>query len=173
MVAALAGDETSYRTLLGEVAPHLRAFARAGLARAGRPEGDLEDVVQETLLALHVKRGTWDAGLPFGAWLYGIARHKLLDELRRRGKRVHLPIEDWSESLAVVDDDAPQAARDVLRHVHRLPVGQKEVLLAMFVEGADTAQTAKRLGLKEGAVRVRLHRGLKALAALVTKDGGR
>src|SRR4051812_43936867 len=100
MRAAMNGDTTAYDRLLSDLALALRAGARRGLARAGRPAEDAEDVVQETLLAIHLKRHTWDPSLPFGPWVRAIARNKLIDALRRRGHRFHVPIEDFEETLA-------------------------------------------------------------------------
>src|SRR3954465_7310225 len=105
MRAAVAGDEAAYRRLLGAVAPVLRAMARRGLARAGQSPDQAEDIVQEILLAVHLKRHTWDVSAPFAPWLFAIARNKLIDMLRRRGRRVFVDIDDFSETLA----DAPQA----------------------------------------------------------------
>jgi RNA polymerase sigma-70 factor, ECF subfamily len=176
MIAGLAGDETAYRKLLGEVAPRLRAQARAGLARAGRPPADAEDIVQETLIALHVKRHTWDPGAAFGPWLRGIARHKLVDALRKRGAHGHVPIDDLTEVLPAPEEDGGMPARDVLRHAERLAPGQRAVIEQIFVKGHDNAGAAGALGMTEVAVRVQLHRALKSLARLInapTSSGGK
>jgi RNA polymerase sigma-70 factor, ECF subfamily len=86
--------------LLLQLTPVLRATARRSLAPAGMADTDAEDVVQETLLAIHLKRQSWDENAPFGPWLRTIARHKMIDALRRRGRRVSLSIDDFSEALA-------------------------------------------------------------------------
>ncbi len=99
MRAANAGDNGAYRRLLGALAPFLRKVAAQGFIRAGLGSGDVEDVVQETLLAIHLKRQTWDADQLFTPWLRAIARNKLIDNLRRRGNRTELPIEDFVEIL--------------------------------------------------------------------------
>lgn len=168
MLAAVAGDEGSYRRLLGEIAPRLRAMARQGLARAGRSAADAEDIVQETLIALHVKRHTWKTDEPFGPWVRGIARHKIVDQLRKRGSG-HVPIDDIIESVPAAEENSSLPVRDVLRHVAGLAPGQRAVVSAIFVDSASTAEAAQRLGLSEGAVRVQLHRGLKALATIIRR----
>jgi RNA polymerase sigma-70 factor (ECF subfamily) len=84
MRAANAGDEAAYTRLLASLAPVLRAIARRRLAGT-RLVSDFEDVVQETLLAIHLKRHTWDETRPFGPWFSSIIRHKLVDAARRRG----------------------------------------------------------------------------------------
>jgi len=87
MRLARSGDDEAYRALLGRVAVWLRAVSRRGLARAGRGVEDSEDIVQETLLVMHLKRDSWDDTQPLEPWLHAIARHKLIDHLRRRGFR--------------------------------------------------------------------------------------
>src|SRR5512142_544064 len=84
MRAAVAGDGEAYHRLLKAVTPVLRAAARRGLARAGQPVDQSEDIVQDILLAVHLKRHTWDANAPFAPWLFAIARNKLIDALRQR-----------------------------------------------------------------------------------------
>jgi len=79
--AAIAGDERSYAAFLEQVATMIRSFLRRRIAHAAI---DPEDVVQETLLAVHLKRHTWATDAPVMPWLYAIARHKLVDALRRR-----------------------------------------------------------------------------------------
>jgi len=165
MRAANAGDGAAYQRLLGQLAPALRASARRGLARAGRPVNDAEDVVQETLLAIHLKRHTWDATAPIGPWIAAIARNKLVDALRRQNRHVAVPIDDVSDFLAANEVPADYAAQGVERPLEALPERQRVVVRAIAVEGASIADAAKRLSMSEGAVRVALHRGLTSLAA--------
>ena len=84
MLAGLAGEEEPCRKLLGELSGLLRAY----YARRCPPGVDAEDLVQETLIAVHTRRATYDPGQPFTAWAYAIARYKLIDQLRRA--RLHL-----------------------------------------------------------------------------------
>src|SRR6201984_3266265 len=100
MRSAMAGDGTVYHRLLKAITPVLRAASRRGLARAGQPTDQAEDIVQDILLAVHLKRHTWDASAPFAPWLFAIARNKLIDALRRRGRRIFVNIDDFSETLA-------------------------------------------------------------------------
>lgn len=165
MRAARAGDAKAYRRFLAGLAPLLRAFARRSFARVAIAEADAEDVVQETLLAIHLKRHTWNAAQPIGPWIWAIARHKLIDAMRRRGRRMELPIEDWSELLPV-EEGEPALAFQIERQLKRLPTRQQEVLRAIAVEGASISDTAAKLTMTEGAVRVALHRALAALAKL-------
>ena len=100
MRLARRGDDEAYRRLLLVAAAWLRAVVRRGLANAGRSTADSEDVVQEVLLAMHLKRNTWDEAQPIEPWVRAIARHKLVDHLRRRGFHDHLDIDDFAGSLA-------------------------------------------------------------------------
>jgi RNA polymerase sigma-70 factor (ECF subfamily) len=165
MRAGNAGDAGSYQQLLRQLSPVLRAIARRGLKRAGMADADAEDVVQETLLAIHLKRQTWDADAPIGPWLFAIARHKLIDALRRRGRRIDLPIDDFAEILSSGENEPSSVAADVNRHLGCLPAGQRSVVQVIAVDGASIDEAASRLSLSKGAVRVALHRGLAALAA--------
>ena len=99
MRLAVSGDDAAYHRLLKAVTPVLRAAARRGLARSGQPVDQSEDIVQDILLAVHLKRHTWDADAPFGPWLFAIARNKLIDALRRRGRRVFVNIDDFAETI--------------------------------------------------------------------------
>jgi len=131
----------------------------------GLAVADAEDVVQETLLAIHLKRHTWNAAEPIGPWIWAIARNKLVDALRRRGNRVDIPIEQFMDVLPADDGSAAMGSRDMERHLEALPPRQRQVLRAIAVDGASISDMAARLDMTPGAVRVALHRGLTALAA--------
>jgi RNA polymerase sigma-70 factor (ECF subfamily) len=148
----------------------LRAAVRRGFAQAGASLSDVEDVVQETLLALHLKRNTWDPSQPLGPWVRAIARHKLIDALRRRGRRIQVPIESVLETLAAEENSSGVDRQDAERLVNGLHGRQQEVVRAISLEGQSIRDVAQRLQMKEVAVRVALHRGLKTLAALHQKD---
>jgi RNA polymerase sigma-70 factor (ECF subfamily) len=165
MRAGNAGDAAAYRRLLLQLTPPLRAFAGRGLARAGKSAADAEDIVQDTLLALHLKRQTWDGEGPLSPWLFAIARHKLIDALRRRGRRIEVSIDDFAEILPGRDDGPNPIVADVSRNLDSLPPGQRNVVRSIAVEGASIDEAAARLSMSNGAVRVALHRGLAALAA--------
>ncbi len=166
MKAAIAGDAVAYRRLLEGVTPYLRGLARRGCERYGVPAGDSEDVVQETLLALHLKRGTWDATRPIGPWISTIARHKLIDALRRGGRRVRVPIEEVMETLETEEPAAGLDAREVDRLLASLGERQRQIVQSISVDALSIRDTAQRLKMNEGAVRVALHRALKSLATL-------
>lgn len=170
MRAANGGNAAAYRRFLELLAPVLRGLARRGLARAGMSDADFEDVVQETLLAIHLKRHTWDSGRPVGPWIHAIARNKLIDYLRRRGGPPHVTIDGLENFLAADEEKSPLEARDVDRYVQALPPRQRDVLQCILREEISIRDTAARLEVTEGAVRVALHRGLAALARNYRRD---
>ena len=172
MRAGLAGDAAAYRQLLEAIAPRLRKFAVNGLSRAGVGNADAEDVVQEILLAIHLKRQTWMQDQPFLPWLNAIARHKLIDVLRRRGRRGEVPIEGLIEILP----DETAAAGNLAQRTDQArrrasTASSRSVVSAISLDGDSIRDTAAKLGMSEGAVRVAFHRGLKKLAALYREGG--
>src|SRR3954466_14962743 len=170
MRSANAGDGAAYHRLLKAVTPVLRAGARRGLARAGQPPDQAEDIVQDILLAVHLKRHTWKTDAPFAPWLFAIARNKLIDALRRRGRRVFVNIDDFAE---VIPSEAPEEtvpAREVAVHLEALPARQRGVLQSIAVDSASIKATAAKLSMSEGAVRVALHRGLANLTTRLRRQ---
>ena len=170
MRAARNGDDEAYRQLLGRVAIWLRSIARRGLVRAGRGVEDSEDIVQETLLAMHLKRDSWDDSQPLEPWLRAIAHHKLVDQLRRRGFRDHVDIDDHAGTLAAPQAGEAGSAADARQMLSGLPERQRRIVEAISIEGRSARDVGSRLGMSEGAVRVALHRALKALAIAYRKD---
>lgn len=166
MRLALEGDARSYQSFLVAVTPHLRVLARRCASRHGSASGDIEDVVQEVLLAVHLKRGTWDPARPIGPWLAAIVRNKLIDSLRRKGHRIDIPVEDVIDTLgaAPVEDDFDR--QDAITLMERLKDPQRDIVRSISIDGKSVRETALRLMMTEGAVRVALHRALKTLAAM-------
>jgi RNA polymerase sigma-70 factor (ECF subfamily) len=162
---AQAGDEVAYRAALTLIASRLRGyFAR----RLQSMPDEVEDLVQETLIALHLQRGTCDPALPASAWVYAIARHKLVDLWRRRGH-----VESQLRSLDTFDDSempaAPEelpARRDLLALLEGLPAAQRRAIALTKLEGLSVAEASLRCGISVSALKVRVHRGLKRLTLL-------
>lgn len=162
--AALAGDEAAYRTFLVDVSGYLRSWAQSSLKRAGRSPAEAEDIVQETLIAIHTKRHTWDSSQLVGPWVHGIARHKLIDALRKRTGHDHLSVDDFAEIIPAQTENQELASSDIIRMISSLPERQATIVRAIFVDGLRTVDVAGKLNMSEGAVRVALHRALKSLA---------
>jgi len=164
MRAANRGDSAAYHQLLKAIAPVLRTVVRARGTALG-PEA-CEDVLQEVLLAIHTKRHTWQEDAPLRPWLYAIARHKVVDAFRARGRRLELSIDDFSEGLAAAEGADPMDGHDMEKILGRLEPRAAEIVRAFGLNGLTTAETAARLDMSEGAVRVALHRALNTIAQL-------
>jgi RNA polymerase sigma factor (sigma-70 family) len=171
MRAALDGDSAAYRCLLASLTPVLRTVTRRNCARIGLDGGEAEDIVQEVLLAIHLKRHTWDVDRPFGPWIMTIARNKLIDARRRRGNRLTMPIDDLAEMLTAEGSDDATDRGDLDHLLGGLGERQRDLVRSLSVEGRSVQETAERLKMSEGAVRVALHRAIKALAALYRGNG--
>jgi RNA polymerase sigma-70 factor (ECF subfamily) len=171
MIAALGGEERAYRELLGRTSRLLRGYYKTRLARAAGGAADAEDLVQETLMALHARRDTYDPAQPFTPWLYAIARYKLIDYYRRtRGSAANIPIDEVKEIIAYDDQASTDSSLDLERLLAELPSKFGAAIRCVKLDGLSVAETAARQGLSESAVKVNVHRGMKALAALISKE---
>jgi len=173
MRAALAGDAVAYKRLLTALTPFLRRVCLKACARNGIATGEVEDALQETLLAVHLKRHTWDVSQPLTPWLAAIARNKMIDAARRRGRRVEIDIADFENVLAAPGGDGAAERelerQDALRLLDQLSAKQREAIEAVSIRGESLRDAAQALGVSEGALRVSVHRGLKSLADLYRK----
>ena len=170
MLQSLAGDAAAYRMFLDELATHLRSYLRRRLG--GLPD-EVEDLLQELLLAVHNKRHTYDPKQPLTAWVQAIARYKLVDLLRRRSRSDVLtdPLDEDDQVFATTANDAAEAHYDVAKLLRGLPDRQRLPILYVKIEGASVTDTAVRTGMSESAVKVGIHRGLKALAERIRRIG--
>jgi RNA polymerase sigma-70 factor (ECF subfamily) len=163
MVSGLDGDATAHATLLRALVPLLRSFYRRRL----RSENNVEDFVQETLIAVHTRRATFERDRPFTAWLYAIARHRLVDHYRRQ--RVAVSLEDVELELIAENPEAAILAHiDVERLLGTLSPKQARAIRDTRVDGKSVADAAAEAGIGESDVKISVHRGLKALAARIT-----
>lgn len=173
--AGREGDEARYAQALRECASLLRRFTAAKLQRmAPGMVGDTEDVVQECLLALHLKSHTYDPAQPFEPWLYAVARYKLIDLLRRRQPGRELSLDLLAETLEFADGSEasePQAGADLAVLLAHLPDKQRRPIELVKLEGRSVAEAAATTGLSISAVKVGIHRGLKALAKRLAAEG--
>ena len=166
MTAGLNGDAAAHRALLDRLSRHLRAYYKNKLARIGRSAAEAEDLVQDALMAIHTRRHTYDRGELLTPWLHAIARYKLLDHLRRtKASMTDLPIEDAGEVLAQDDHASAESALDLNRLLAQLPDKMRRAIRYVKLDGLSVAEAATRCGMSESAVKVSLHRGLKAMAA--------
>lgn len=166
LLRGLAGDAVAYRDFLAALALHVRGFLRRRLAQ--RPT-EVEDLVQEVLLAVHNARHTYQAQQPLTAWVQAIARYKLADHLRlytRRDAR-HEVLDDDSDLFASSDEEPSEARRDLGKLLAQLPERQRLPIVHVKLEGLSVEETARLTGLSGSAVKVGIHRGLKALGKLI------
>ena len=167
MLASLAGNAAAYRVLLASLGDLLRRYFARRLG-AGAPSS-AEDLVQETLIAVHTRRATYDPKLPFTPWLYAVARYKLLDHLRREKSRPTVPLDDVGELFAENETDAALARRDLDKLLEGLPEATRKAIREVKLDGHSTAEAAEKSGRSEIAVRVGIHRGLKTLTDRLRK----
>ena len=166
LLAGLAGDAAEYEAFLKELSAHLRAFLRKRLTRL--PD-EVEDLVQESLIAIHNQRHTYDAGQPLSAWVQAIAKYKLIDFLRRHATHDQLnePLNDELDVFSSADTEATEARRDLNVLLDALPDKQRLPIQHTKLEGLSVRECARLTGFSESAVKVGVHRGLKALAARI------
>lgn len=164
LVAANAGDARAYARFLQAITPTLRGIVRAKGGSLGAAAS--EDVVQEVLLAVHLKRHTWTPDAPVRPWLYAITRYKVVDAFRAGGRKIDLPIEDFADVLAADAGPDPTEAADMEKMIGMLDGRSAEIVRKIGLEGVSVAETGLALTMSEGAVRVALHRALKTLAVL-------
>lgn len=170
LVRGLAGDTAAYHAFLQALSAHLRAFLRKRLTQL--PD-DVEDLVQESLLAVHIQRHTYDSTQPLTAWVQAIAKFKLVDLLRRRNSRDRItdPLDDEMGVFASSDAEASDARHDLRELLEQLPERQRLPIIHMKLGGLSVAEAARVTGMSESAVKVGVHRGLKALAAKIRGGG--
>lgn len=162
---SLNGDSTSYERALTLLSGYLRSFLNKRLQSQA---SDVEDLVQETLMAIHQKRHTYQSDQPLTAWVYAIARYKWVDHLRAHGRRenLHDDIDDWADTLSVDGGtEASDAQRDLEQVLADLPPKQREAIEHTRLHGLSITETAQLTGQSEASVKVNVHRGLKALMA--------
>ena len=168
MRAALQGDADIYRRLLSEMAPVLRGIVRSSASAMERDW--CEDVVQETLMAIHLKRATWNPELPLRPWVYAIARHKVIDAFRRRGREIATPVDDFADLPEPEPETDLMESRDAQILIARLPERDAALLRCLAIEERGNEECGRRLGMAPGALRVALHRALKRLADIRRKE---
>lgn len=163
MLASLDGDAAAYRTLLSELGRHLRPYFTRRLTPAFASHA--EDLVQETLLAIHTRRMTYDRNRPFTAWLHAVAHHKFVDHVRRQSIRLTVPLEDDAPVFATDETGEATARRDLDAVLQSIPARTGDLIRRTRVGGESVAEAASVHGMSETAAKVSIHRGLKSLMA--------
>lgn len=156
------GDGAAFARFLTAVTPTLRAVIRQ--RGEALPPDQHEDVLQEVLLAIHLKRQTWRRGEPVRPWLYAMARYKVVDAFRRRGAAVNLPIEDFADLLPEENDAVPLAKRDAEVMLSQIDSRSAQLVRAVALDGKSAEEAGETIGLNAGAARVALHRAMRRLS---------
>lgn len=166
MAAAQAGDRRAYERVLSESVALIRGVAR----HQGVAFDALDDVVQETLLTVHRVRHTYDPARSYAAWLSALARRRAIDALRSHGRRARREVFDehafalaTDHADASLDSERAQAARQLHAAIATLPPGQREAVEQLGLKERSLAEASDATGRATGALKVNLHRALKAL----------
>ena len=161
------GDGAAFVRFLHAVTPTLRGvIGRRGEAL---PADQHEDVLQEVLLAIHLKRHTWRQDTPVRPWLYALARYKVVDAFRRRGASVNLPIEDFADILPEENGGAPMSGRDAEMMLAMIDTRSAMLVRAVALDGKTAEEAGETVGLTAGAARVALHRAMRRLSGLAER----
>jgi len=169
MVAGLAGDAAAHRALLERLSTQLRGYFKGQLSRIGRGPVEAEDLVQEALMAIHTRRHTYDPTQLFTPWVYAIARYKFVDYLRRaQASRNDLPIEGAKETASPDDHGSVESSLDLESLMAGLPLRTRQAIQAVKLDGLSVSEAAAQCGMSESNVKVSVHRGLKAMARLIS-----
>lgn len=161
--ASQEGDRDAYRILLSTAATWLTRYYARRIA-----PGQLDDLVQETLLAVHQKLSSYEPARPFLPWLAAIARYRWIDALRQSYRNKETTIEDH-EFAQEADQEVATARMSLEGLFAMLPKGQSQAIELVKIEGLTIREASDRCGQSEALVKVNIHRGLKALQALVEK----
>lgn len=166
LLAGLGGDAIAYRRFLDQMARRLRAYLRH---RLYQQQDFVEDILQETLLAIHNNRLTYRTEDPLTAWVHAIAKYKLMDFMRlhRRHDSINEPLDDHTDIFSEADGEAEQARRDINVLLNELPDRQRLPIQLVKLQGLTVVEAAKASGLSESAIKMGVYRGMKALALLV------
>ncbi len=170
MAAAQDGDQEAYQSLLGELLPVLRSLVRLRV----RDASAAEDVVQEILLALHRSRHTYRPERPFGPWLRSIARNTTIDFFRAQGRRAERALHPMDESeiaapVENVPDGDGELGEELAHALEGLPPAQRQAVELLQLQDLSVREAATRLGITPSALKVRAHRGYRALHLRLTR----
>jgi RNA polymerase sigma-70 factor, ECF subfamily len=169
MLRGLDGDAQAHAALLSAMSGYLRGYFSR---RLGAGAADAEDLVQDTLLAIHLKRASYDRTLPFTPWAYALARYKLLDHFRRTGVRRTVPLEDAGDLLVLDNPEEGAVRRDVAKLLGALSPRQRRLVEDVKLAGLSMEEAGARAGMSEGAAKVSVHRSMQAMARKVRDEDG-
>lgn len=172
MLAGLDGDAAAHVMLLKRLSTRLRAYFKNQLRRIGRGAVEAEDLTQETLIAIHTRRHMYDRTQLFTPWVQAIARYKLLDYLRRtKISAREVDIEEVQDVLSEEEAVGAEGRLDLETLLRQLPVKMRRAIELVKLRGLTTSEAAAASGMSPSAIKVSVHRGVKALSLLVKRKG--
>lgn len=168
MQAAQKGDAVAYRKLLMTIQPRIRAIVRGKIHDNAAAA---EDVVQNTLLSIHKGRATYRAERPFGPWMRAITHNSIIDHFRERKRRgdreTEFKDEQWSAKNWRTEVSVAPLAPELVAALAALPSAQREAVTLIQVKGYSVAEAALEVGISPGALKVRAHRGYRAMREIL------
>jgi RNA polymerase sigma-70 factor (ECF subfamily) len=177
MVSAQTGETPAYEKLLAELIPYLRRFVQRRLLNAAAAE----DVVQNVLISIHRARATYRSERRFTPWLHAIARNAIIDQARQQTRRssreISLEVDGVPEpSTEPVEPASQRLSPELEGALNSLPDSQREAVELIHIHGYSIAEAAERAGATKAALKVRAHRGYRAMRAhieaLRTEESG-
>ncbi len=170
MLRAQDGDKAAYTLLLKGIAPWLRSVAY----KAGIERDQTEDAVQDILLTMHSVRHTYDPERPFAPWLAAIARHRLIDRLRKEGRTLarEIPFEEEHETISIDESNSLEErenARLLRSAMTQLSDGQRQAVELLKLKEMSLKEASLHSGQSEQALKVSVHRAIKRLRSLLTE----
>jgi RNA polymerase sigma-70 factor (ECF subfamily) len=165
MARAQDGDRAAYRALLVAAAPIVRAQAR----RLAGARGDVEDIVQDVLLRVHEIRHTYDPARPFRPWLLAVARYRVIDALRRRGRTTGRetnldPVaETFAADAAYLDSEATADGPALRRAIAELPPRQRRAIELLKLQERTLKEASVLTGQSVVSLKVAVHRAINTL----------
>ena len=167
MLAGLNGDTAAQHQFLTAISRPLRNFLSRRLVHVDPHY--TEDLLQDILIAIHTRRATYDPAQPVTAWIYAIARYKLIDHFRRHRRRgISVPIDNAADLFAQDHTPASDAARDLGILLAHLPEKQRVAIKNVKLRDMSVREAAMQAGVSESDIKISIHRGLKKLAALIS-----
>ena len=172
MVAGQAGETPCFEKLLRELTPYLERFVQRRLFDSSA----VEDVVQNVMISLHRARHTYRAERRFTPWLHAIARNAIVDAMRVRARRLSREVSLESERVPepatdAVEPPGPLLSPELQRALESLTDPQREAVELIHLHGLSVAEAARRVGVTRTALKVRAHRGYRALRAQIDASG--
>ena len=175
MRAAQDGDGNAYQRLLAEVTPLLRRAIHR--QRGFLQPSDIEDIVQDTLVSLHTVRATYDPDRPFVPWLMAIARNRVVDAARRYGRLTVNEIsvaeypETFSDEPTNKIDESYGDQEGLKEAISHLPPGQRRAVEMLKLREMSLKEASAASGMGVAALKVAVHRGMKALRKALNNEG--